>query len=263
MLMDFNFSFKCACGHASHSWGQESESESESGNVFKLLEFRAAADIELLLWNKQWIQLEKKKQEKYNYTTRSGTSKITTSQLWLHNTEIDLIFCFYRPQRSWAKVMFLQVCVCVILFKVGVSASVHAGIPPLGADTPLKSRHPRRADTPQEQTPSKQQTPPQSRHPQRADTPPGADPQEQTPPKSKHPPQEQTSPPRGDTSKSRHSPQEQTLPQGTDPQEQTPPQEQTLPPGADPQEQTLPPWKQTPAYSQQAADTHPTGMHSC
>ena len=33
----------------------------------------------------------------------------------------------YRPQRSWAKVMFLQV--CVILFTGGVSASVHAGIP--------------------------------------------------------------------------------------------------------------------------------------
>ena len=37
-----------------------------------------------------------------------------------------------------------------------------------------------------------------------------------------------------------------------------PPQEQTRPP----REQT-PPGKQTPAYCQRAAGTHPTGMHSC
>ena len=49
---------------------------------------------------------------------------------------------FYRPQRSWGKVMFSQA--CVILFTRGVSASVHAGIPPpLGADTPTPG-----ADTP-------------------------------------------------------------------------------------------------------------------
>ena len=42
----------------------------------------------------------------------------------------------YHPQRSWGKVMFLHV--CVILFTRG-SASVHAGIPPLGkADPPGK-----------------------------------------------------------------------------------------------------------------------------
>ena len=58
----------------------------------------------------------------------------------------------YRPQRSWGKVMFSQA--CVILFTGGVSASVHAGIPPpLGADTS-------RADTPWEQTPPREQTPP-------------------------------------------------------------------------------------------------------
>ena len=50
----------------------------------------------------------------------------------------------------------------------GVSASVHAGIPP-PEQTPPGSRHPPRADTPREQT-----TPPQSRHPPLlgADTPP-------------------------------------------------------------------------------------------
>ena len=100
----------------------------------------------------------------------------------------------YRPQRSWGKVMFSQA--CVILLTEGVSASVHAGIPPVppsrhplgadppGADTPW-SKHPPRRRHPPEQTPS------QSRHP-------GADtPQEQTPPRSRHPP-------RADTPQSRH-----------------------------------------------------------
>ena len=69
---------------------------------------------------------------------------------------------FYRPQRSWGKVMFLQASV-ILLTGGGVSASVHAGIPP-GADTPLG------ADTPWEQT-LQEQTPPGSRHPPGADTP--------------------------------------------------------------------------------------------
>ena len=42
-------------------------------------------------------------------------------------------FRYYRPQRIWPKVMFLQV--CVILF-TGGSASVHAGIVPPGARQP-------------------------------------------------------------------------------------------------------------------------------
>ena len=44
----------------------------------------------------------------------------------------------------------------------------------------------------------------------------------------------------------------QTPPRADTPQEQTTPREQTPPPG-----------KQTPAYGQRAASTHPTGMHSC
>ena len=78
-----------------------------------------------------------------------------------------------------AKVMFLLVSV---ILSGGVSASVHAGIPPprnrhpLGADTP-QSRHPLEqtppsleqtpgVDTPSlEQTPHQEQTPPRSRHP--------------------------------------------------------------------------------------------------
>ena len=67
-----------------------------------------------------------------------------------------------------------------------------------------------------------------SRHPPRSRHPP-----EQTPPGSRHPP-EQTPP------GSRHPPQSRH------------------PPGAD-----IPPRKQTPAYGQWAAGTHPTGMHSC
>ena len=71
---------------------------------------------------------------------------------------------FYRPQRSWAKVMFLQTSV---ILSTGGSASVHTGMPhPPGADTTpweqtLQSRHthtpweqtPPQADTPLEQTP--------------------------------------------------------------------------------------------------------------
>ena len=69
---------------------------------------------------------------------------------------IGLTENYYRPQRSWAKVMFLQA--SVILLTGGVSASVHAGIHPPRADTP-------RADTPQEQTPPKEQTPPPEQTP--------------------------------------------------------------------------------------------------
>ena len=103
--------------------------------------------------------------------------------------------------------MFSQACVIFCSWG-GVSASVHAGIPPPSPEqTPPQSRHPLGADTPRADTPP-------SRHPPRADTPwsrpPSADtpleqtprsrhPLEQTPPKSRHPqsrpPQEQTPPP--------------------------------------------------------------------
>ena len=108
---------------------------------------------------------------------------------------IILQFNYYRPQRSWGKVMFSQA--CVILF-TGGSASVLAGIhTPPGADT-----HPPGADTPG------------SRHPPGADThPPGADtPGSRHPPWSRHPPeqtpQEQTHTPpsmQGDTVNARAS----------------------------------------------------------
>ena len=77
---------------------------------------------------------------------------------------------YYRPQTKFAKVIFLHL--SVILFTVGVSASVHAGI-----------------HTPRQQTPPF----PGSRHPPEADNPPEADtPQSRHPLGSRHPPGKQT-----------------------------------------------------------------------
>ena len=91
----------------------------------------------------------------------------------------------YRPQRSWAKVMFLQV--CVILFtRGGVCLSACWNT------------------TPPEQTPPWEQTP-QSRHPNTRPPgsrhPPGADtPQTRHPPDQTHtPPGADTAPPRNQT----------------------------------------------------------------
>ena len=54
---------------------------------------------------------------------------------------INHLPCFYRPQRSWGKVIFLQA--SVILFtRGGGSASVHAGIPPLARRPPLARQTP-------------------------------------------------------------------------------------------------------------------------
>ena len=110
---------------------------------------------------------------------RSLLSTITSSSKLNIVGECPFSFHFYRPQRSWAKVMFLQV--CVILFTGGCLPQCMLGYHPPGADTP----------------------------------------QDQIPPRSRSP------------------------------LEQTPSQDQT------------PLGKQTPAYGQRAAGTHPTGMHSC
>ena len=82
---------------------------------------------------------------------------------------------FYRPQRSWGKVMFLHE--SVILF-TGGSAPLHAGIHtppgpgtphPLGPDTPPGTRHtsPLGPGTPQDQAPPWDQVPPRTMHPPR------------------------------------------------------------------------------------------------
>ena len=151
--------------------------------------------------------------------------------------QLSLACNIYRPQRSCGQGnIFAPVC--------------HSG--PGGGVV----QYPLRADTPQSRHS------PQSRHPP-----------EQTPPRSRHPP-EQT-PPRADTPQGRHSP-EQTHPPGADPpppradtpQEQTPPGSRQpradTPLGADtPPGSRHPSRKQTLAYGQWAAGTHPTGMHSC
>ena len=123
-----------------------------------------------------------------------------------------------------AKVIFLHL--SVILFTGEVSASVHAGIPPLP-----RSRHtpPLAAGTPgsrppQEQTPQARHPPEQTHTPLGVGTPlgvppepPGADtprhqtsPQEQTPPGSRHPPDQ--TPPGADTPPGTRHPPEQTPP---------------------------------------------------
>ena len=90
-------------------------------------------------------------------------SKGNNSTSKIHQDRWRIPKCdFYRPQRSWAKVMFLQA--SVILSTEGVSASVHAWIPhPPGAgtlweQTPPRGKHPLGADTPGSR-------PPGSRHP--------------------------------------------------------------------------------------------------
>ena len=70
-----------------------------------------------------------------------------------------LPFCFYHPQRSWGKVMFLQA--SVILLTGGYLTP--PGADPPRAHTPPHSRPPPRTRPPPEQTPPEQTTPPQSR----------------------------------------------------------------------------------------------------
>ena len=110
-----------------------------------------------------------------------------------HNLKPD-----YRPQRSWAKVMFTGVCDSV--HRGGVVPQCMLGYPPTtpGPDHPTP---------PPEQTPPPSRPNPRNRHPPGADTPweqipPGPDtPQEQTP-RPDTPPQKQT-PPRPDAPWSR------------------------------------------------------------
>ena len=82
--------------------------------------------------------------------------------------------------------------------------------------------------------------------------PQGADPPD--PPGSRHPPWTRH-PTRADTPRTRHPPDQAPPPSRSRhplPGEQTPPPDHVHPPG-----------KQTAAYGQRAAGTHPTGMHSC
>ena len=64
------------------------------------------------------------------------------------------ILHFYRPQRSWGNVMFLQVSVILLTGGGVVCLSACWDTPPVadtplpGTDTPLGSRHPPELDTP-------------------------------------------------------------------------------------------------------------------
>ena len=77
----------------------------------------------------------------------------------------------YHPQTKFAKVIFLHL--SLILF-TGVSASVHAGIPPPGLGTP-REQSPPGADTPWEQTPPRSRTPAGAGSPRTRHHPPGAE----------------------------------------------------------------------------------------
>ena len=130
------------------------------------------------------------------------------SFFWLQWKETDLRlnkrYCYwrflvfqsnYRPERSWAKVIFSEAC---------VKNSVHGGGGVcLSAcwDTPPWEQTP-----PQEHMPPRSRHPPWSRNPPGADTPPGA-----YTPWSRHPHPPGSRPPRADT----HTP-EQTPPPGAD-----------------------------------------------
>ena len=113
---------------------------------------------------------------------------------------------YYRPQRSWAKVMFLQASVIMSTDR-GCLPQCMLGYPPR-ADTPPRADPPRSRHTP-EQTHPPEQTPPWSRHLPRhppEQTPSGADtsqadtPQSRHPPASRHPSPEQTPPWEADSS---------------------------------------------------------------
>ena len=159
---------------------------------------------------------------------------------------------FYRPQRSWAKVMFLPVSVILSTGGVCLSACWDA-TSPLGADLPGAdtpwSRPPRPdppgADTPRTRPPG-EQTPPWTRTPRSRHHPllPSRTPRPDPPGSDTPSPGADTRPPR-----SRHHPPlgVDTTPRGRPPRSR-PPQEQT-PLGADPPG-SRPTREQTPAYGQ-------------
>ena len=85
------------------------------------------------------------------------------NMIWRRRSGITSFF-FHGPQRSWAKVIFLQATVCPQ--GGGVSASVHAGISPRTRQPPGPGTHPPpdQAPIPLEQTPWTRQTPPREAH---------------------------------------------------------------------------------------------------
>ena len=98
-----------------------------------------------------------------SYPNRKHIRQSNIHFLWLvelhYWSKADFPIHFYRPQRSWAKVMFLQACVCPR------GGGLHAGITPPGPDHPPPTR------------------PPQSRSPGTRPSPRDQAPPEQTPPR--------------------------------------------------------------------------------
>ena len=107
-------------------------------------------------------------------------------------------FIFVTAHKRSLRRLCFYTCLSFILFTGGVSASVHAGMPPPEADTPRRQTSPR--SRPLKQTPPKAYTHPwKQTHPPEADTPRSRPPrsrplrsrhpQKQTPPGSRHPTQ--------------------------------------------------------------------------
>ena len=102
------------------------------------------------------------------------------------NIEETMTWLFYRPQRSWAKVIFSQACVCPR--EGGCLTQCMLGYPPPRSrhppweQTPPQTMHPPGSRPPRTSTPLDQATPP-TRHLPEADTPP---------PGRRHPPGKQT-----------------------------------------------------------------------
>ena len=103
----------------------------------------------------------------------------TDINILLHVVTARKRSCFYRPKRSWGKVIFSQA--CVILFTGGGLPQCMLGYHPQSRHPPW-TRHPPSTDTPMGADTPRPGTP-QSRHPPGPGTPP-----DQAPPQTRHPP---------------------------------------------------------------------------
>ena len=88
--------------------------------------------------------------------------------------KIYFVPAFYRPQRSWGKVIFSVA--CVMNSVQGGSALLHAGIPPGKGDPPSRETvrqgdPPWQGDPPSRETPRQGDTPSARRHPFGKETP--------------------------------------------------------------------------------------------
>ena len=162
---------------------------------------------------------------------------------------IIVIFCYYRPQTNFAKVMFLYVSVCPqggvpgqVPPRTRYTPHLGQGTTPLNKVHPQDRVHPRAGTLPQAGTPPRPGTP-RTRYTSQVGTPPGqVHPQTRYPSRTRYPPGPGTCP-------------RQVPPSGTStpPKLGKPPWDQVHPLGA----------VHAGRYGQQAGGTHPIGMHSC